>query len=229
MHPISDAKLHRIYVWDLPVRIVHWGLLLFVLLSWVSAEYEFKSIHIFSGYVILGLVLFRLYWGLFGSSTARFSNFVRGPGTTSKYALQLFRRPGMVSAGHNPLGALSVVTILSLLLLQTSLGLFARDVDGSGSGPLSPLISYGAGRFCAELHHVIFELLLIILFLHIAAVAFYVFYKKDSIVSAMINGFKHLPETPAASLKFQSLRRALFGAAAISMVLAIVYLVSAEL
>src|SRR3954466_14244874 len=104
----------RVRVWDLPTRLGHWLMVAGFALSWWTAESGRLEWHRWSGYALLGLVVFRLYWGFFGGSTARFGNFVRGPRAMLDYACgRLAPAPG-----HNPLGALSVLALLALLLVQ---------------------------------------------------------------------------------------------------------------
>lgn len=205
---IEKSKPALVRVWDLPVRLIHWIFAFLVPLSWWSAEYNYQITHTFSGYAVLALALLRIYWGIFGSTTARFGDFVRCPRTIWSYARQVLMRPGIASVGHNPMGALSVIVMLGLLLAQPALGLFAKDIDGLHSGPLSHLVGYGTGRFVAELHHLVFELLLIFIVLHLAAVAFYMLYKRDNIVSAMISGSKRIPEFARRDLSFVPARHA---------------------
>jgi cytochrome b len=207
---IEKSKLALVRVWDLPVRLTHWVIALLVLLSWWSAEYNHQNIHTLSGYAVLALAILRIYWGIFGSTTARFRDFVRGPRAIWAHARQVLKRPGITSVGHNPMGALSVIVLLGLLFAQPALGLFAKDIDGLHSGPLSHLVGYDTGRFVAELHHLVFELLLIFIVLHLAAVAFYVLYKRDGIVSAMISGTKRIPEIARRDLSFVPARHAAF-------------------
>ena len=204
----KSSPLSPVHIWDIPVRAIHWALVIFVSLSWWSAENDFQNIHVMSGYSVLTLALVRLYWGLAGSTSARFRNFVRGPRAIWAYARQVLSRPGIIFAGHNPMGALSVVVMLGLLLAQPTLGLFAKDIDGLHSGPLSHLVSFKTGRLIAELHHLTFELLLIFVVLHIAAVAFYVLYKRDGVISAMISGYKNLSHGSDKGMAFVPLRRA---------------------
>ncbi|OBS07956.1 hypothetical protein Thpro_022206 [Acidihalobacter prosperus] len=103
---------------------------------------------------------------------------------------KLFKREGDASLGHNPLGALSIIVMLSLLLLQTILGLFAVNDDGGASGPLSQWVSYGTGRRFAHLHAFNFNLLLLLIGLHLAAIVFYRLFRGENLVSAMIHGYK---------------------------------------
>lgn len=193
-------------VWDIPTRVVHWSFVLGVAISWWTAETGRLEWHRWSGYTLLALVLFRVYWGMVGSSTARFRNFVRGP----RAILGYLRSPPAVTVGHNPLGALSVLALLGLLLLQIVLGLFAVDVDGIESGPLSLYVSFETGRACAEWHEVVFNALLALIALHILAVLYYRVFKKQNLIGAMLTG-KRVFEGEAAPLTSASLLRVIIG------------------
>ena len=205
-----SADTTRVRIWDAPTRVVHWLMVILIAVSWWTAENGNLEFHRYSGYALLGLLLFRLYWGFVGSSSARFSHFVKGPKSIVRYV----RGESAESLGHNPLGALSVVALLLLLLAQVSLGLFAVDVDGLESGPLSHLVSFEAGRACAEWHDTIFDVLVWVIGLHIAAVLFYVLFKKHNLITAMLHGYREYPERPASTVKFASAARVLIGAAA---------------
>ena len=176
-------------VWDVPVRLVHWATVIAVALSWWTGETGRLEWHRWSGYALLGLVTFRIYWGFFGSSTARFRQFVRGPRAVAGY----LRGAWNVAAGHNPLGALSVLALIVLLLAQVMLGLFAVDVDGIESGPLSLYVSFEAGRAAAKWHDAVFDVLLWLAGLHILAIAWYRIVKKQRLVGAMIHGTRDWP------------------------------------
>ena len=177
-------------VWDVPVRLVHWATVIAVALSWWTGETGRLEWHRWSGYALLGLVTFRIYWGFFGSSTARFRQFVRGPRAIAGY----LRGAWDVAAGHNPLGALSVLALIVLLLLQVTLGLFAVDVDGIESGPLSLYVSFETGRLAAEWHEDVFNVLMAMVVLHILAIAWYRLVKKEKLVEAMIHGTRAYPQ-----------------------------------
>ena len=179
----------RVRVWDVPVRVCHWLMTFFVGVSWWTAEIERMDWHQYSGYSLLALVSFRIYWGFFGSSTARFRQFVRGPRTIVSY----LKGRWTSMPGHNPLGALSVVALLGLLLAQIALGLFAVDVDGIESGPLSTYVSFDAGRVAAEWHEGVFDVLLWLIGLHVAAVLFYLFFRKENLIATMLHGWRALP------------------------------------
>jgi len=171
-------------VWDLPTRLVHWLLVAGVGLSWWTGETGRLEWHRWSGYGLLGLVLFRIYWGFFGSSTARFARFVRGPQAVFAY----LRGSWQPVPGHNPLGALSVVALLALLATQIVLGLFAVDVDGIESGPLSLYVSFEGGRDAARWHGALFDVLLWLIALHIVAILYYGLVKKQNLAASMLHG-----------------------------------------
>lgn len=189
--PVTSAVPARVAVWDVPTRLTHWSFVAAVAFSWWTAETGRLEWHRWSGYTLLALVLFRFYWGFFGSSTARFAGFVRGPGAVVAYLKGAWR----TVVGHNPLGALSVLALLGLLLAQIVLGLFAVDVDGIESGPLSLYVSFEAGRKAAEWHDVVFDVLLVLVALHILAVAFYGVVRRQNLVGAMITGKRTFPDT----------------------------------
>ena len=174
----------RVRVWDLPTRLVHWLIVGCVGVSWWTAETGRLEWHRWSGYALLGLLVFRIYWGFFGSSTARFASFVRGPRAVFEY----MRGSWKIAAGHNPLGSWSVVALIVLLLAQVGLGLFAVDVDGIESGPLSMYVDFDTGRDAAKLHDVLFNVLLAVVCVHIVAVLFYAIFRKENLVGAMVTG-----------------------------------------
>ena len=177
-------------IWDVPVRLVHWLIVLSVAAAWWTAETGRLDWHQYCGYALLGLVSFRIYWGFFGSSTARFSQFLRGPRTVAGYLKGTWE----VAAGHNPLGAWSVLALIVLMFVQVALGLFAVDVDGIESGPLSLYVSFDAGRSAAKWHGAIFDVLLWFIALHIAAIAYYGFVKRQNLGAAMLHGEREYPQ-----------------------------------
>ncbi|MBI5163805.1 MAG: cytochrome b/b6 domain-containing protein, partial [Magnetospirillum sp.] len=105
-------------LWDLPTRLFHWLLVVLVAALWVSGEFDVLSLHLVLGPVVLTLLLFRLAWGVVGSSSARFAAFVRGPAAALAYLQALRRGESWPGLGHNPLGAYSVVALLGMLAVQ---------------------------------------------------------------------------------------------------------------
>ena len=197
-------------VWDESIRLVHWLLVVLLGLSWYTARHHQMSYHRYSGYALLGVLTFRIYWGIFGSTTARFTYFVKGPRTIWRY---LRSTASHARVGHNPLGALSVVALLGLLLAQVTLGLFCVDVDGLESGPFSNRVSFETGRECARLHRLGFDVLKWLIILHIAAVALHWIFKRDNLLRPMITGTKAWGHAPLPHIEFASRWSALLGVA----------------
>jgi cytochrome b len=184
--PEAASPAKRVLVWDAPTRIAHWALVLLIPFAWWTAEVAHRlDWHRWSGYAVIGVLTFRLYWGLAGSETSRFAHFIRGPGAIVSY----LRGQAPPRLGHNPVGALSVIALLLLLIAISVLGLFTVDIDGIESGPLSDRVTFDQGRVAADLHHQGFNLLLALVALHLAAIVFYRF-KGDNLVGPMITGRK---------------------------------------
>jgi cytochrome b len=199
----EDAPVQYVAVWDLPIRLFHWLIVAAIAISWWSAENRLMNVHRYSGYTLLGLLIFRIYWGIVGSPTARFAQFIRGPGSVVRYV----REPSAHAApGHNPLGAWSVIAMLVLLVAQVTIGLFVTDIDGLESGPLSYLVSFEASRALAEAHEIIFNVLLALIALHIAAILFYLFARRTNLIGAMVTG-RRSRTTTSTTVKLASLWR----------------------
>jgi len=196
---VDKSGLVKVRVWDLPVRLAHWLLVILLCFSWWTAANSEMRWHRFSGYAILTIVLFRIYWGFLGTPTARFGHFVRGPAAVMGYARSMWQRSTAWTMGHNPLGGWSAILLLAALLLQTLIGLFSVDVDGIESGPLSYLVSFEVGRSAAKLHGRVFALLRVLVVIHLAAVLFYQFYKRQNLIAAMVTGTRRLPPSPSPS------------------------------
>lgn len=180
-------------VWDRPTRVFHWVLVVLFIVCYVSGDRGRFDIHIVAGQALLILVVARIIWGFVGSDTARFRHFLRPLGETMAHVRSLGeRRPGH-DAGHNPLGGLSVVAMLFVLVIHTASGLFAVDVDGWNEGPLSHVVSYEAARSASGVHAVTVDILLVLVALHVAAVGFHWLYKRDNLILPMVTGRKHLP------------------------------------
>ena len=185
---MKDNEKRTHMMWDWPVRLMHWSLVILFAVLWWSAENEQMDIHRYAGYSLLALLIWRIYWGFAGSTTARFSQFVKRPGTTWQYATHLLKPQSAKSFGHNPLGAYSVVLLLVLLSAQIVLGLFAIDVDGWEAGPLNAYVSFETGRWCATWHEYLFNVLLIWVVVHVLAICFYLFVRKQNLLLPMIDG-----------------------------------------
>ncbi|HET7775293.1 MAG TPA: cytochrome b/b6 domain-containing protein [Azospira sp.] len=185
----------KIKVWDLPTRLFHWLLAGLAGAAIVSGQVGGNAIfwHGRFGLAIVGLLTFRVVWGVAGSTYARFSQFVPGPG-----ALTAYLKGQWQGLGHNPLGALSVLTLLALLLLQVGSGLFAND-DIAFRGPLMDLVGRDLSDRLTGLHKGLSNLLVLLVILHVGAIAFYARVKKDNLLKPMLTGWKELPPEQAAA------------------------------
>lgn len=185
----SKAGETPILVWDFPTRLFHWCLVVLVGVSWLTGEMGEMEWHMRSGIAILTLVLFRLLWGLIGSTTARFSDFVKPPSAALGYARDLAAGKTAQYLGHNPLGAWMVVLLLLLLLSQAGTGLFAND-DIFTEGPLYHLVTKSTSDWLTVIHKTVFNVLLAAVALHVAAAVFYLLVKKENLILPMIHGRK---------------------------------------
>jgi len=187
----NDTGAARALVWDLPVRIMHWTLVMAVAGAWATQELEgdwFKY-HVWCGYVVLCVAATRVVWGFVGTRHARFAAFVRGPGAILGYARGLLQGRATRHAGHNPLGALMVLALLAMLLAQAVTGLFSNDQIMS-TGPLFGYVTSATSDRLTTIHKQLFDLLLVAVCLHVIAALVYLFVKHDNLILPMITGHK---------------------------------------
>lgn len=190
----APGRSPEVPVWDLPVRLFHWGLVTLIAFSWWSAENGRTQWHVWSGLSILFLLLFRILWGLLGSSTAQFRSFVAGPARVAAYV----RDPGSWKGiGHSPLAALSVIALMAVVALQVAFGLPLSDEDGLVTGPLNRLVSFDTAEWAHDVHELLFNVLLGLIALHVAAI-FYYRWRGQRLVRAMVTGksVDYPPGTP---------------------------------
>lgn len=178
-----------VQVWDLPVRVFHWLLVILVGLSWYSGENGYFDVHQWSGLAILTLVLTRVLWGFIGSSSARFSAFIKGPRAGVAYLGSILRRAPQKFFGHNPVGGWMILAFLLLLVALPVLGMFAND-DVYFKGPLTYLVDKETSDDLTSLHKLLFDLLLILIVIHVGAVFFYRFVLRDDLITPMFTGGK---------------------------------------
>ena len=178
----------RIKLWDLPTRVFHWLLVIAVGAALITGNLGGAAIewHGRIGLSIVGLLAFRVVWGLIGSSHARFSSFFPTPESIAAYLRGQWR-----GIGHNPLGALSVIGLLTLVALQLCTGLFGND-DIAFTGPLFNLVSKDLSDRLTGIHELTSNALIALIVLHLAAIAFYAHIKKDNLVKPMVTGYKDL-------------------------------------
>ena len=158
------------------------------MLMWWTAEEGYMDWHRRLGLTMLGLIVFRIVWGFIGSWTARFLPMVKRLKSLGKYVNDIRSGNHKPTYGHGALGVLSVFAMLALILLQVATGLFSVDVDGLESGPLAVLVSFDIGREFAEFHELNFDLLSIVIMIHIAAILLYRIKLRDKLIKPMITG-----------------------------------------
>lgn len=178
-HGAPDARTAqtRILVWDVPVRIFHWLMVLCFAGAYLTAENEsLRLVHVTLGYTMGGLVAFRLVWGLVGSRYARFSDFIRGPAAIVRYLRSLLAGHPEHHLGHNPAGALGIIALLGATVLLVATG-WATD-------------NHVGGDATEELHEVIANLMLVLVLIHVAAVLASSWLHRENLIGAMLHGHK---------------------------------------
>lgn len=180
--PVAAAVSRPILVWDVPVRVFHWLMVLSFAGAYLTADSErWRLLHVTLGYTMAGLVVFRIVWGLMGTRYARFSSFVRGPKAVARYLGSMLRGRPEHHTGHNPAGALAIVALLTLALAVTA----------SGWGTYNDI----SGEWLEEVHEAAANLMLGLVGVHVVAVLLSSWLHKENLVRAMITGRKPgLPE-----------------------------------
>ena len=197
-------------VWDAPTRLFHWALALCFVCMVVTGQIGGTAMvwHFRFGYGVFALLLFRLAWGLFGGHWSRFSTFVVGPSRIWRY----LRGQGAEhdAIGHNPLGGLSILAMLIFLFMQIASGLLSDD-EIAATGPLVQFVSSNLVSVATFYHKEIGKVALLgMVFLHLGAIAFYYFRKRENLVIPMITGDKSTPlDVPSARDAWPERRRGL--------------------
>lgn len=207
----------KVRVWDVPVRLFHWTLVALLATSYFSARAggDWMNLHFWSGYAILALLLFRIAWGFVGSTTARFTHFVKGPAACAAYLKNFVTGRRTYETGHNPVGGLMVVILILAVLAQVLTGLFAADTDtGMINGPLANRVPDKWVDRLTSFHFFWVNVLLALAALHVLAALTYLVWKRQNLIGAMFTGHKPLEQVaeagkPAPRLTFVSARLAL--------------------
>lgn len=185
-------------VWDIPVRIFHWSLVLCFIGAWLTAESEYwKLWHLSFGYSMGALILFRLIWGMLGTRYARFSQFIKGPTEIKAYLQSYGHGAPKHYVGHNPAGALAILAILFMIALTVASGYANYEELG--------------GEWLSELHEAVASLLLAIVVLHIAAVLITSVLQKENLIRAMLTGKKMIDQDEAIERSWPSIGLLLLG------------------
>ncbi len=169
-------------IWDRPTRLFHWLLAFCIVVSFVSVRMNEMGIHFLSGGTILALIIFRVVWGLIGSDTARFTQFLPTPSR-----IRAWRAGGQI--GHSPWGALSVFALLGVIGAQATLGLFTDD-DIFLTGPLRDYVSYETALRATALHGLGAKIIFTLVLLHLAAILFYTVIKKSDLLKVFLTGHR---------------------------------------
>ena len=191
---MREESYVSVKVWDLPVRIFHWAVVLLLVLQVVTGYVggDLMKWHGWSGYTLLTLVVFRFFWGFAGSTHARFASFVMGPAATFRFARRLFSKQAVPQVGHNPLGGWMVMALVLVLALQALTGLFAND-GVSFMGPLARFVTLENSNHFSQFHDWNVRLLLAFSGIHVAAVLFHLIVKKEELTGPMFTGVKRVP------------------------------------
>jgi cytochrome b len=179
-------------IWDLPTRIFHWALLVCVVGLVISGKVGGMALnlHELLGYAVLTLLAFRVLWGLVGGRWSRFVQFVPSWSRLRAYLRGEWRSP----AGHNPLGALSVLAMLTVLILQVVSGLFIDD-EIAFTGPLYALVPSFWVELASEYHTDVGQFLLLgLIALHVLAIGWHVHRHDRHLVRAMVHGDQSVDE-----------------------------------
>jgi cytochrome b len=205
---MTSNSAKRIRVWDLPTRIFHWSLVVLIALQYASGEFHWLSMrwHYRFGYATLALIVFRVLWGFAGSQTSRFADFLRGPRAVLRHVADLWRGRAIHVPGHNPLGGWSVMLMLAAVALQAISGLFTSD-DISEDGPLVARVSEAAVTSMTRIHHLNRYVLLVLIALHVGAVALHYAIRAENLLTPMLHGRAH--SAASRTLRFASTSRAL--------------------
>jgi cytochrome b len=176
----TESRTPSTLVWDVPVRVFHWLLVLCFAGAWLTAESEhWRLVHVTLGYTMAGLVAFRVLWGLVGTRYARFASFVRGPRAAFAYLRSLFSRSPEHHTGHNPAGALAIVGLLALIGIATASGFATYNELG--------------GEWLEDVHELAANALMALVVVHIAGVVVGSVVHRENLVRSMFSGRKAVP------------------------------------
>ncbi|MEQ8393037.1 MAG: cytochrome b/b6 domain-containing protein [Thalassospira sp.] len=203
----SDQK--KVKLWDFPVRLFHWALVIAIVTSWWTNRELMIDIHAIAGYSVLTLVLFRIIWGFVGSSNAKFKAFLTGPKKVIGYALKIPNgsMAELTYPGHNPAGGWMVAVLLVLVGVQAVTGLFAsEDTFLFFDGPLVAHVSSDFASTMNWIHHTNINLIYAAVGLHVFAALFYLVVKRENLIGAMVTGARKVPADLAS--RFAEIRLA---------------------
>jgi cytochrome b len=188
----------RIKVWDPAVRLFHWTLVAGFLIAYLTED-DFLTLHVWAGYTVIGLLVFRVIWGVIGPRYARFSNFVFAPSVVLRYLKEVLLLRPRRYLGHNPAGGAMIVALLVSLVMTTATGLAVYGA-GENAGPLAASLGYlgdEGGKVFEEIHEFFANCTLFLVFVHVTGVLVESLIHRENLVRGMIDGLKR-PESPSA-------------------------------
>lgn len=180
------TKTKPVQIWDWPVRLTHWSFAALIPAMYLTAENDAWAWHMRLGHVLLALLIFRVIWGFFGTDTARFATFVKGPGRVLSYLRGGYDDKREI--GHSPLGAIAVIALLSVIGAQVGMGLFAGDPYDGASGPLNSLVSVSTADLITDTHEWFVYAVFAMIGLHITAISLYAGLRLQNLVGPMVVG-----------------------------------------
>ena len=193
-------------IWDLPLRVFHWALVLCVVTSVISAKTDLIAIHERSGLAVMALILFRLVWGFLGSQTARFSSFLKSPLAVCSSLRKLMLKQTDDLSGHSALGGYATIVLLTICIVMAVSGSFSTD-DILYEGPFA-LFAPDYIQLASSVHHMTENALYAVIVLHLLALFVYFWRLKKNLVPAMITGRRPKAVGPSGDL---SMLRTVFG------------------
>jgi cytochrome b len=173
----TDNQKELVLVWDFPVRVFHWLLVVSFVGAWATSESEAQQmIHYAFGYSAIALVVFRLVWGVVGTRYARFTQFIKRPSETMSYIKSLLTGKKHIGLGHNPAGAFVMTSLMTLILLICLTGYW--------------IVKEFLGDVTSEVHEIFSSLALMLIVIHVAGAITMSFLQKENLIKSMITGKK---------------------------------------
>lgn len=199
-HTTDIATKQSALIWDLPLRLFHWAMVLVVFIAAVTGYFSeewWLDIHAYAGYALGCLLIFRIIWGFIGSYYSRFQTFPLAKQGVIAHIKSLLSFKPKEYSGHNPIGAWMIVILLATLSLLVITGLVLYGGQEK-HGPLAGLVSFNIAEFSEEIHESLAGILMAAIAIHVAGVLFETIVLKHALIQAMINGKKQGADNPKA-------------------------------
>jgi len=187
---MTQKESRQSVIWDLPTRLFHWLMVLSFAIAWLSYDdNRFLFVHVFAGYIFLGLLLFRFLWGFIGTQYARFHSFSSDWSSVTAYLKALLNGTAMRHIGHNPAGGWAIFVMLFMGIIMSLAGVLTLGGE-EGHGLFKHIISFNAGIIAHEVHETLAWAMLIFVGIHLLGVVIESLYHKDNLIWSMITGYK---------------------------------------